>query len=67
MKGKNVCYYCKQVGHMKWEYPLWKDKGGADKTTTNKWSFYTLSKKKSLANNELIGSMCVINQSYIVV
>lgn len=52
---------------MKWEYPLWKDKGGADKTTTRKWRVYTLSKKKSLANNDLIGSMCVINQSYIIV
>lgn len=51
---------------MKWEYPLWKDKGGVDKTTTSKWRVYTLRKKKSLANNDLIASMCLINQSYIL-
>ncbi|MCI60525.1 hypothetical protein A2U01_0081781, partial [Trifolium medium] len=30
MKGKGVCYFCKQSGHMKNECPKWKSLGGAE-------------------------------------
>ncbi|MCI24395.1 hypothetical protein A2U01_0045578 [Trifolium medium] len=42
MKGKGVCYYCKQPGHMKKECPKWKSLGGAEGTTTSKGRVYTI-------------------------
>ncbi|MCI34015.1 magnesium transporter NIPA2-like, partial [Trifolium medium] len=42
MKGKGVCYYCKQPGHMRNECPKWKSLGGAEGTTLSKGRVYTI-------------------------
>ncbi|MCI57517.1 retrotransposon protein, partial [Trifolium medium] len=42
MKGKGVCYFCKQPGHMKHECPKWKSLGGAEGTTVSRGRVYTM-------------------------
>ncbi|MCI79984.1 hypothetical protein A2U01_0101255, partial [Trifolium medium] len=36
LKGKGVCYYCKELGHMRHECPEWRKRVGSSATTKNK-------------------------------
>ncbi|MCI26211.1 retrotransposon protein, partial [Trifolium medium] len=54
MKGKWVCYYCKQPGHMKNECPKWKSLGGVEGTTVSKGRVYTIDGGKTTGDNSLI-------------
>ncbi|MCI20698.1 hypothetical protein A2U01_0041861, partial [Trifolium medium] len=57
MKGKRVCYFCKQPGHMKHECPKWKSVGGAEGTTVSKGRVYTMDGGKVTGDNSLIAGM----------
>ncbi|MCI70732.1 hypothetical protein A2U01_0091995, partial [Trifolium medium] len=54
MKGKGVCYYFKQPGHMKHECPKWKSLGGTEGTTVSKGRVYTMDGGKATGDNSLI-------------
>ncbi|MCI71409.1 hypothetical protein A2U01_0092672, partial [Trifolium medium] len=54
MKGKGVCYFCKQPGHMKHECSKWKSLGGAEGTTVSKGRVYTMDGGKATGDNSLI-------------
>ncbi|MCI42697.1 enzymatic polyprotein, partial [Trifolium medium] len=62
MKGKGVCYSCKQPGHMKHECPKWKSLGGAEGTTVSKGRVYTMDGGKATSDNSLIVGKCLIGQ-----
>ncbi|MCI80973.1 hypothetical protein A2U01_0102245, partial [Trifolium medium] len=47
MKGKGVCYFCKQPWHMKQECPKWKSFGGAEGTTVSRGRVYTMDGGKA--------------------
>ncbi|MCI70870.1 hypothetical protein A2U01_0092133, partial [Trifolium medium] len=54
MKGKGVCYFCKQPGHIKNECPKWKSLGGAEGTTVSRGHVYTMDGGKAAGDNSLI-------------
>ncbi|MCI55653.1 hypothetical protein A2U01_0076904, partial [Trifolium medium] len=47
MKGKGVCYYCKQPRHMRNECPKWKSLGGEEGTMVSKGRVYTINGEKA--------------------
>ncbi|MCI43391.1 retrotransposon protein, partial [Trifolium medium] len=53
-KGKGVCYFCKQPGHMKHECPKWKSLGGAEGNTVSIGRVYTMDGGKATGDNILI-------------
>ncbi|GAU50771.1 hypothetical protein TSUD_290990 [Trifolium subterraneum] len=57
MKGKRVCYLCKQPGHMKNDWPKWKNMGGAKGTTISKGKVYTMEGEKVKGSNSLIADL----------
>ncbi|CAJ2628780.1 unnamed protein product [Trifolium pratense] len=67
MKGKGICYFCKQPGHMKSDCPKWKSVGGAEGTTISKGRVYTMEGEKAKSDNSLIAGMCLIGQSNVFV
>ncbi|MCI17104.1 gag protease polyprotein, partial [Trifolium medium] len=54
LRGKGVCYHCKQPGHMKHECPELKKQSGGSGTNRSKGRVYTLD-----ATNSFISVECV--------
>ncbi|MCI84005.1 retrotransposon protein, partial [Trifolium medium] len=42
LKGKGVCYFCKQPGHTRNDCPKWKSSGGVESSTKGKGRVYTM-------------------------
>ncbi|MCI00062.1 hypothetical protein A2U01_0021078 [Trifolium medium] len=42
MKGKGICYFCKQPGHMRNDCPKWKSLGGVEGSTKIKGHVYAM-------------------------
>ncbi|GAU42639.1 hypothetical protein TSUD_398440 [Trifolium subterraneum] len=67
MKGKGVCFHCKQPGHYKNECPKLHGSGGSSGTTTSKGRVYSLDGEQARGNNALIIDVCQLGQSEVVV
>ncbi|GAU39338.1 hypothetical protein TSUD_60890 [Trifolium subterraneum] len=67
MKGKGVCFHCKQPGHYKNECPKLHGSGGASGTTRSKDRVYSLDGEQAIGNNALIIDVCHLGQSEVVV
>jgi hypothetical protein len=67
MKGRGVCYHCKQPGHMRYECPELKKQGGASGTTKSKGRVYSLDGEEAKSNNSLIMNVCLLNQYKVLV
>ncbi|GAU45129.1 hypothetical protein TSUD_135590 [Trifolium subterraneum] len=67
MKGKGVCFHCKQPGHYKNECPKLHGSGGSSGTTRSKGRVYSLDGKQARGNNSLIIDVCQLGQSEVVV
>ncbi|GAU51374.1 hypothetical protein TSUD_413070 [Trifolium subterraneum] len=67
MKGKGVCFHCKQPGHYKNEYPKLHGSGGSSGTTKSKGRVYSLDGEQARGNNALIIDVCQLGQSEVVV
>jgi hypothetical protein len=62
MKGKNVCYYCKQPGHYKHECPKLKRQGDSSGASKSKGRVYSLDGEEVKSNNALILDVCMLGQ-----
>ncbi|GAU49453.1 hypothetical protein TSUD_407400 [Trifolium subterraneum] len=67
MKGKGVCFHCKQPGHYKNECPKLHGSGGSSGTTRSKGRVYSLDGEQARGNNALIIDVCHLGQSEVVV
>ncbi|GAU29982.1 hypothetical protein TSUD_360970 [Trifolium subterraneum] len=67
MKGKYVCFHCKQPGHYKNECPKLHGSGGSSGTTGSKGRVYSLDGEQARGNNALIIDVCHLGQSEVVV
>ncbi|GAU50680.1 hypothetical protein TSUD_371390 [Trifolium subterraneum] len=67
MKGKGVCFHCKQPGHYKNECPKLYGSGGSSGTTKSKGRVYSLDGEQARGNNALIVDICHLGQSEVVV
>ncbi|GAU46468.1 hypothetical protein TSUD_402350 [Trifolium subterraneum] len=67
MKGKGVCFHCKQPGHYKNECPKLHGSGGSSGTTRSKGRVYSLDGEQARGNNALIIDVCQLGQSEVVV
>jgi hypothetical protein len=67
MKGKNMCYYCKQPGHFRNECPRLKKHGEASGSAKNKGRVYSLDCNEIRSNNALIMDICLLGQSKVLV
>ncbi|GAU50355.1 hypothetical protein TSUD_283640 [Trifolium subterraneum] len=67
MKGKGVCFHCKQPGHYKNECPKLHGSGGSSGTTKSKGRVYSLDGEQARGNNALIVDICHLGQSEVVV
>ncbi|GAU51762.1 hypothetical protein TSUD_415510 [Trifolium subterraneum] len=67
MKGKGVCFHCKQPGHYKNECPKLHGSGGSSGTTRSKGRVYSLHGEQARGNNALIIDVCHLGQSEVVV
>ncbi|GAU47719.1 hypothetical protein TSUD_285060 [Trifolium subterraneum] len=67
MKGKGVCFHCKQPGYYKNECPKLHGSGGASGTTRSKGRVYSLDGEQARGNNALIIDVCHLGQSEVVV
>ncbi|GAU50740.1 hypothetical protein TSUD_99100 [Trifolium subterraneum] len=67
MKGKGVCYHCRQPGHYKNECPKLQGTGGSSGTTRSKGRVYSLDGERARGNNDLIIDVCHLGQSEVVV
>ncbi|GAU10637.1 hypothetical protein TSUD_418350, partial [Trifolium subterraneum] len=67
MKGKGVCFHCKQSGHYKNECPKLHGSGGSSGTTKSKGRVYSLDGEQARGNNALIVDICHLGQSEVVV
>ncbi|GAU33777.1 hypothetical protein TSUD_393390 [Trifolium subterraneum] len=67
MKGKGVCFHCKQPGHYKNECPKLHGSGGSSGTTRSKGQVYSLDGEQARGNNALIVDICHLGQSEVVV
>ncbi|GAU10177.1 hypothetical protein TSUD_418640, partial [Trifolium subterraneum] len=67
MKGKGVCFHCKQPGHYKNECPKLHGSGGSSGTTRSKGRVYSLEGEQARGNNALIIDVCQLGQSEVVV
>ncbi|GAU34277.1 hypothetical protein TSUD_321230 [Trifolium subterraneum] len=67
MKGKGVCFHCKQPGHYKNECSKLHGLGGSSGTTRSKGRVYSLDGEQARGNNALIIDVCQLGQSEIVV
>ncbi|GAU51141.1 hypothetical protein TSUD_240800 [Trifolium subterraneum] len=67
MKGKGVCFHCKQPGHYKNECPKLHGSGGSSRTTRSKGRVYSLDGEQARGNNALIIDVCHLGQSEVVV
>ncbi|GAU10567.1 hypothetical protein TSUD_419560, partial [Trifolium subterraneum] len=67
MKGKGVCFHCKQPGHYKNECPKLHGPGGSSGTTKSKGRVYSLDGEQVRGNNALIVDICHLGQSEVVV
>ncbi|GAU49756.1 hypothetical protein TSUD_407990 [Trifolium subterraneum] len=60
MKGKGVCFHCKQPGHYKNECPKLHGSGGSSGTTRSKGRVYSLDGEQARATNSFISVECVM-------
>ncbi|GAU49923.1 hypothetical protein TSUD_180410 [Trifolium subterraneum] len=60
MKGKGVCFHCKQPGHYKNECPKLHVSGGSSGTTKSKGRVYSLDGEQARATNSFIAVECVM-------
>ncbi|MCI35703.1 hypothetical protein A2U01_0056924, partial [Trifolium medium] len=60
MKGKGVCYYCKQTSHFKHECPALKKNEDSSGTTKTKGRIYSLDGEKTKSKNALITDVCYL-------
>ncbi|GAU51879.1 hypothetical protein TSUD_416640 [Trifolium subterraneum] len=67
VKGKGVCFHCKQPGHYKNECPKLHGSGGSSGTTKSKGRVYSLAGEQVRGNNALIVNICHLGQSEVVV
>ncbi|GAU44275.1 hypothetical protein TSUD_135160 [Trifolium subterraneum] len=67
MKGKGVCFHCKQPGHYKNECPKMQGSGGSSGTTRSKGRVYSLDGEQARGNNALIIDVCHLGQSEVVI
>ncbi|GAU51168.1 hypothetical protein TSUD_412030 [Trifolium subterraneum] len=67
MKGKGVCFHCKQPGHYKNECPKLHGSGGSSGTTRSKGRVYSLDGEQARGNNALIVDICHLGQSEVVI
>ncbi|GAU50199.1 hypothetical protein TSUD_408870 [Trifolium subterraneum] len=67
VKGKGVCFHCKQPGHYKNECPKLHGSGGSSGTTKSKDRVYSLDGEQARGNNALIVNICHLGQSEVVV
>ncbi|GAU10392.1 hypothetical protein TSUD_417700, partial [Trifolium subterraneum] len=67
MKGKGVCFHCKQPGHYKNECSKLHGSGGSSGTTRSKGRVYSLDGEQARGNNALIVDICHLGQSEVVV
>ncbi|GAU18216.1 hypothetical protein TSUD_26800 [Trifolium subterraneum] len=67
MKGKGVCFHCKQPDHYKNECPKLHGSGGSSGTTRSKGRVYSLDGEQARGNNALIVDLCHLGQSEVVV
>ncbi|GAU28841.1 hypothetical protein TSUD_21780 [Trifolium subterraneum] len=67
MKGKGVCFHCRQPGHYKNECPKLHGSGGSSGTTKSKGRVYSLDAEQARGNNALIVDICHLGQSEVVV
>ncbi|GAU39806.1 hypothetical protein TSUD_219810 [Trifolium subterraneum] len=67
MKGKGVCFHCKQPGHYKNECPKLHGSGGSSGTTRSKGRVYSLDGEQARGNNALIVDIYHLGQSEVVV
>ncbi|GAU47915.1 hypothetical protein TSUD_404680 [Trifolium subterraneum] len=67
MKGKGVCFHCKQPGHYKNECPKLHGSRGSSGTTKSKGRVYSLDGEQARGNNPLIIDVCHLGQSEVVV
>ncbi|GAU50497.1 hypothetical protein TSUD_242400 [Trifolium subterraneum] len=67
MKGKGVCFHCKQPGHYKNECPKLHGSGGSSGTTRSKGRVYSLDGEQARGNNALIIDVCHLGQSEVFV
>jgi hypothetical protein len=67
MKGKNVYYYCKQLGHFKQECPKLKRQGDSSGASKSKSRVYSLDGEEVKSNNALIMHICMLGQSEVLV
>ncbi|GAU10603.1 hypothetical protein TSUD_418240, partial [Trifolium subterraneum] len=67
VKGKGVCFHCKQPGHYKNECPNLHGSGGSSGTIKSKGRVYSLDGEQARGNNALIVDICHLGQSEVVV
>ncbi|KAK2443611.1 hypothetical protein QL285_014700 [Trifolium repens] len=67
MKGKNMCYYCKQPGHYKHECPKLRRQGDSSGASKSKGRVFSLDGEKVKSNNALIMDVCMLGQSEVLV
>ncbi|WJX56312.1 hypothetical protein P8452_41980 [Trifolium repens] len=67
MKGRNMCYYCKQSGHYKHECPKLKRQGDSSGASKSKGRVYSLDGENVKSNNALIMDVCKLGQSEVLV
>jgi hypothetical protein len=67
MKGRNMCYYCKQPGHYKHECPKLKRQGDSSGASKSKGRVYSLDGESVKSNNALIMDVCLLGQSEVLV
>ncbi|GAU10670.1 hypothetical protein TSUD_425730, partial [Trifolium subterraneum] len=60
MKGKGVCFHCKQPGHYKNECPKLHGSGGSGGSTRSKGRVYSLDGEQARATNSFISVECVM-------